>query len=373
MAMIPFNEPVVIGDEKEYLNQVFLNKKFSGKGKFTKEAQSELLSLLEDPSSQCLLTTSCTDALEMAAILSGIGAGDEVIMPSFTFVSSANAFVLRGAKVRFVDVETQSMNLDLAAVRKAITTQTKVVLIVHYAGMSCDMEELQKICRENKLILIEDAAQALLSSFRGKPLGTFGDMACFSFHDTKNIHCGEGGALIVNNPAYFERAEIVIEKGTDRSKFLNGIIDKYTWQDIGSSFLLSELNAAFLVPQLKNAIKITERRLAIWNEYRKNLSALKYVQPIEGVTHNAHLFAIICPDSTSRTHFIAHMKEHEVQVVPHYVPLHTSPAGKRFGDFSGEDKNTTSISERLIRLPLFYSMTDEQVRKVIEAVLSFNF
>lgn len=371
--MIPFNEPVVIGEEKEYLNKVFLNKKFSGKGNFTKESQSLLVSLLRSSSSQCLLTTSCTDALEMAAILTGVGSGDEVIMPSFTFVSSANAFVLRGAKVRFVDVESKSMNLDLEAVRKAINSKTKVILIVHYAGMSCDMEELQKICHENKLILVEDAAQALLSTYNGKSLGTFGDMACFSFHDTKNIHCGEGGAFIVNNSDFLERAEIIIEKGTDRSKFLNGIVDKYTWQDIGSSFLLSELNAAFLAPQLKNARNITDRRLIIWTEYKKHLGSLKHIEPIDGVSHNAHLFAIICPDVFTRSRFIAHMKEHGIQVVPHYVPLHSSPAGKRFGEFSGEDINTTSMSERLVRLPLFYSMTDEQVKKVIEATLSFSF
>lgn len=371
--MIPFNEPVVVGDEKEYLNQVFVNKKFSGKGKFTKESQSELLNLLGNPPSQCLLTTSCTDALEMAAILSEISAGDEVIMPSFTFVSSANAFVLRGAKVQFADVDPESMNLDIAAVRKAITPQTKVVLIVHYAGMSCDMNELKKLCQEKNLILVEDAAQALLSTFNGKALGTFGDMSCFSFHDTKNIHCGEGGALVVNNPRLFERAEIVIEKGTDRSKFLNGVVDKYTWQDIGSSFLLSELNAAFLLPQLKNARKITNRRLEIWNSYAKHLGKLRHISPLPGSNHNAHLFALICPDSTSRTKFIAHMKENSVQVVPHYVPLHSSPAGLRFGKFSGEDINTTSLSERLVRLPLFYAMTDEQVKKVIEATLNFKF
>jgi dTDP-4-amino-4,6-dideoxygalactose transaminase len=234
------------------------------------------------------------------------------------------------------------------------------------------MEELQKICRENKLILIEDAAQALLSSFRGKPLGTFGDMACFSFHDTKNLHCGEGGALIVNNPEYFERAEVVIEKGTDRTKFLNGVVDKYTWQDIGSSFLLSELNAGFLVPQLKNAKKITQRRLAIWGQYQKCLKSIQHIEPLVGVTHNAHLYAIICRSSDSRVKFIAHMKECGVQVVPHYVPLHSSPAGKRFGEFSGEDKYTTSMSERLIRLPLFYAMTDEQVKEVIAATLAFT-
>ena len=375
--MIPFNVPVVIGDEKEYLNQVFLNKKFSGKGKFTKECQQKLIQILQSPESKALLTTSCTDALEMAAILADIQPGDEVIMPSFTFVSSANAFVLRGAKIKFVDVDSESMNVDFEAVQKAVTSKTKVILVVHYAGMCCDMAAMKKFCQEKGLILIEDAAQALKSSFNGQALGTFGDLACFSFHDTKNFHCGEGGALIVNNAKFSERAEVIIEKGTDRSKFLNGVVDKYTWLDIGSSFLLSELNAAFLYAQLPHLDMITKRRLEIWNQYFEKLSSLKaagkisIIEPTKGCQHNAHLFGIILESKEVRVKFIEHMKKNEIAVVPHYIPLHSSPAGKKFGEFVGEDENTTDLSERLVRLPLFYELKDEEIRKVSESITNF--
>ena len=372
--MIPFNVPVVIGDEKEYLNQVFLNKKFSGKGKFTKECQEKLIQILQSQESKALLTTSCTDALEMAAILADIQPGDEVIMPSFTFVSSANAFVLRGAKIKFVDVDSESMNVDFEAVQKAVTSKTKAVLVVHYAGMCCDMAAMQKFCKEKGLILIEDAAQALKSSYNDKSLGTFGDLACFSFHDTKNFHCGEGGALIVNNPKFYERAEIVIEKGTNRSKFLNGVVDKYTWLDIGSSFLLSELNAAFLFAQLPHLDMITKRRLEIWNQYYEKLSPLKasgkisIIEPKKGCHHNGHLFGIILKSTETRAKFIDFMKKHDVSVVPHYIPLHSSPGGLKYGDFIGVDKNTTDLSQRLVRLPLFYDLKESEIMQVIDLI-----
>lgn len=375
--MIPFNMPVVTGDEREYLNKVFINKKFSGKGPFTNVSQKKLLEIINSPESRALLTTSCTDALEMAAILADIKDGDEVIMPSFTFVSSANAFVLRGARIQFVDIDPLSMNIDPEAILKAITPKTKVVLVVHYAGMSCDMEKVSRICKEHHLIFIEDAAQALASSYQDKHLGTFGDLSCFSFHDTKNYHCGEGGALIINNPKYFDRAEIIIEKGTDRNRFLNGQVDKYTWQDIGSSFILSEINAAFLCAQLNHLDKINNRRKAIWDRYYRGLSPLKnsgvlsIVEPLAGCIHNAHLFGLVLSSKEIRSRLIEYMKSNDVQVAPHYIPLHSSPAGIKFGNFSGVDRFTTDLSERLIRLPLFFDLKESEVDEVIRLIIKF--
>ena len=376
--MIYLNSPLITGLEKEYLNQLFINKKFSGKGSFTHKSQDLLLNILRIPNRKALLTTSCTDALEMAAILANIKPGDEVIMPSFTFVSSANAFVLRGAKIVFVDTEPTSMNIDPACIRNAITTKTKAVLVVHYGGTSCDMGLVKQICQENKVILIEDAAQALTSSFEDQMLGTWGDLACFSFHDTKNFHCGEGGALIVNDKSLIERAEIILEKGTDRNKFMNGLLDKYTWQDIGSSFLLSELNASFLLAQLEAVAKVSIRRLEIWEKYNQGTEKLVAqnkmyaLKPNSSCQGNAHLFAIILNTRKARVEFTEYMKQQEIQVLPHYIPLHSSPAGIKYGTFVGEDRFTTNLSERLVRLPLYYELNEDQISKILISIQGFE-
>lgn len=369
--MIPFNRPVVLGTEKNFIEEVFNKQKFSGDGFFSSKCHETLASYLGAP--KALLTTSCTDALEMAAILLDIAPGDEVIMPSFTFVSTSNAFALRGAKIVFLDINPDTMNMDESLIEKAITSKTKCIALVHYAGWSCDLDKVLEISKKHNIPVIEDAAQALGATYKGRKLGTFGVMSAFSFHETKNIQCGEGGALVINDEKFVKRAEIVREKGTNRSQFLRGQTDKYTWVDIGSSFLPSELNAAFLFPQLNDVDVINANRLERWETYKKELSGIiEILDCPKYCTNNAHLFAVKLNDIEERTQFIDHMKKHDILTVFHYVPLHSSPGGKRFGEFRGEDKFTTKESNRLVRLPLYYDLSTEDQNKVISAIKSFR-
>lgn len=374
--MIPFNTPPVTGTEIEYIQQTIANGNLCGDGPFTK-----LASLWFENNFKCakaLLTPSCTAALELAAILVDIQPDDEVIMPSYTFVSTANAFVLRGAKVIFVDVEPKTMNIDSKLIEQAITSKTKAIVPVHYAGVSCNMDEIMHIATRHNLWVIEDAAQGVMSSYNNKALGAIGHIGCFSFHETKNYTAGgEGGAILINDESLIDRAEIIREKGTDRSQFIKGQLDKYTWQDVGSSFLPSEIQAAYLFSQLENAEKINEKRLAIWNKYHTEFSVLANKNLVEqpfipkGCNHNAHMYYIKLADIKERSAFISHLKKNDILSVFHYIPLHSSPAGLKFGNFNGEDKYTTSESEKLVRLPLFYQMNEEQLSKVIAAVKSF--
>lgn len=369
--MIPFNVPAVTGKEKEYILDTIDKKKLSGDGPYSKKCHAWLENHLNAP--KALLTTSCTDALEMAAILLGIENGDEVIMPSYTFVSSANAFAVRGAKIVFVDINPKTMNIDEKKIAEAITNRTKAILVVHYGGWSADMDLVMAISKQYNIPVVEDAAQALGSTFNNKPLGSFGAISCFSFHETKNVNCGEGGVIIINDPALVQRSEIIRDKGTNRSLFLRGQVDKYTWVDLGSSFLPSELNAAFLYAQLESFSMITERRLQLWNNYKLQLeSTFEILKPSERCEHNAHLFAIKLKDIEERTDFISFLGSKNILAVFHYVPLHSSVGGKKFGRMHGEDVFTTKESNRLVRLPLYFSMTDTQQVTVINAVKSFK-
>ena len=325
-----------------------------------------------------LLTTSCTSALEMAALLCGIQPGDEVILPSYTFCSTADAFVQRGAKLVFVDVRADTMNIDEKKIERAITAKTKVICAVHYAGVACEMDAIMAIARKHNLKVVEDAAQAICSTYKGKPLGTIGDYGCLSFHETKNFSMGEGGAIIINtNTADIEKAEIIREKGTNRSKFWRGQIDKYTWVDYGSSYLPSDMNAAYLWAQLEKADEIQNWRMKIWDTYQKAFSKLeksgKVRLPVipKDCVHNAHMFYLIMKNLDERTAFIAYMKEHDILAVFHYIPLHSAPAGISFGRFDGTDEITTEYSDRLVRLPLYYGLTEQDQQKVIDTALSF--
>jgi dTDP-4-amino-4,6-dideoxygalactose transaminase len=329
-------------------------------------------------SAKVLLTPSCTASLEMAALLLDIKEGDEVIMPSFTFVSTANAFVLRGAKIVFVDVRPDTMNIDETLIEAAITEKTRVIVPVHYAGVACEMDTIMQLAEKYNLFVVEDAAQGVMSTYKGKALGAIGHIGCFSFHETKNYTAGgEGGATLINDKALIERAEIIREKGTNRSQFFRGQVDKYTWRDIGSSYLMSDLQAAYLWAQLEAAEPINQRRLALWDNYHCALQPLAQTGRItlpaipEGCVHNAHMFYLRLNDITDRDAFIANMKAADILTVFHYIPLHTSPAGLSFGRFSGEDRFTTPESERLVRLPLFYNMTDETQQTVIAAMLKY--
>ena len=362
---VRFNEPPRAGRELEYIAQAVENGRLSGNGEFTKKCHALLKEMTG--TGKVLLTTSCTDALEMAAILANVGPGDEVIMPSFTFVSTANAFVLRGATPVFVDICEDMLNIDPERVRAALTPRTKAIVPVHYAGVGCDMPALQSLRDEHGLVLIEDAAQALLSTAGGKPLGAVGDLAALSFHETKNIVCGEGGALLVNNPEYFERAEIIWEKGTNRSKFFRGEVDKYTWVDIGSSYLPSELQAAFLLAQLESAEAITARRLAVWQRYEQNLKSLESAGCLRlpripvGAVHNAHLFYVLLNSPEDQTGVLEGLNRRGIKAVFHYQPLHSAPAGLRYGKASGTLPVTDDISRRLVRLPLFDNLPFDTV------------
>ena len=373
--MISFNVPPYVGTEEKYINEAITKRKICGDGEFTKKCNAWLEEKTGSP--KVLLTTSCTHATEMAAILSEIQPGDEVIMPSFTFVSTADAFVLRGAKVVFVDIRPDTMNIDETKIEAAITKKTKAIVPVHYAGVSCEMDTIMDIARRHNLLVIEDAAQGVMSKYKGKALGTIGDFGCFSFHETKNYSMGEGGAILIKNQDMIEPAEIVREKGTNRSKFFRGQIDKYTWVEAGSSYLPSELNAAYLYGQLEQADKIFDDRMNTWNEYYKAFKDIEEAGKIdlptipEGCEHNAHMFYIKCKDLEERTALISFAKENDVMMVFHYIPLHSAPAGKKFGRFDGEDIYTTKESERLVRLPLYYNLSKEDRDKVIDVVRRF--
>lgn len=372
--MINFNIPPFTGRELEYIEEAVKNRKLCGDGPFTKRCNRFLEELTG--ATKALLTTSCTHATEMAAMLCDVGPGDEVIMPSYTFVSTADAFVLRGARAVFVDIRPETMNMDERLVEQAITESTKAIVPVHYAGVCCEMDEINRIARKHRLMVVEDAAQAILSEYKGKAAGTLGDFGCYSFHETKNLSMGEGGALLIKDAKYVERAEIIREKGTNRSKFFRGEIDKYTWVDAGSSYLPSELNAAYLWAQLEIARQIIDDRMASWNYYREALRDLADDGRIElpfipeGCRHNAHMFFIKARDLEERTALIRFLKENGIGAVFHYVPLHSSEAGVRLGRFSGEDRYTTRESERLVRLPLYYGMGNA-VEQVSAAVHEF--
>lgn len=374
--MIPFNTPPLVGTESSYITQAINNNKLSGDGPFNKKCQQWMQDTFHSP--LALLTPSCTASLEMAAILIDLQPGDEVIIPSYTFVSTANAFVLRGAKIVFVDIRPDTMNIDELKIEQAITDKTKAIVPVHYAGVACEMDKIMALAKQYNLWVIEDAAQGVMSTYKGKALGTIGHIGCFSFHETKNYTAGgEGGAILIQDETLLERAEIIREKGTDRSQFFKGQVDKYTWQDIGSSFLLSELQAAFLFGQFEAAEQINQRRLAIWQQYQQGFTTLAQAKLIELPTvsknceHNAHMFYLKLPDNQQRSNFIQYLKVQNVLSAFHYIPLHSSPAGLRFGRFHSHDQFTTQESERLVRLPLFYQMTNEQVTKVIDVVKEF--
>ncbi|MEF1200584.1 dTDP-4-amino-4,6-dideoxygalactose transaminase [Vibrio owensii] len=374
--MIEFNRKPYTGNEDQYIQEVMQKHSICGDGEFTKKCHEWFQNHLGCERS--LLTPSCTHALELAALLIDVKPGDEVIMPSYTFVSTANAFVLRGAKIVFVDIRPDTMNIDETLIEQAITDKTVAIVPVHYAGVACEMDTIMAIAQRHQLFVIEDAAQGVMSSYKGRPLGTIGDIGAFSFHDTKNYTSGgEGGLLVVNNPKFVERSEILREKGTDRSKFKRGMVDKYTWIDLGSSLLPSELQAAYLWGQMEVAEKINENRLASWNRYYKLLSELSQQGKIalpsmpEGCQHNAHMFYIKVADIEERTHLINFLKQKEIISVFHYVPLHSAPAGERFSRFSGEDNFTTQESEKIIRLPLWYGMEEHKVDAVVGAIESY--
>lgn len=373
MQMIKFNVPPYIGKEDEYIKEAIKDRKICGDGSFTKKCNAWLEE--KTGTQKALLTTSCTHALEMAALLADIKEGDEVIMPSFTFVSTADAFVLRGAKIVFVDIRPDTMNIDETLIEGAITDKTKAIVPVHYAGVACEMDTIMSIAKKYNLIVVEDAAQGVMSTYKGQALGAIGDFGCYSFHETKNYSMGEGGALLVQDANNVERAEIIREKGTNRSKFFRGQIDKYTWVDAGSSYLPSEINAAYLYAQLEEADSVNNARLARWNQYYSELSELKDKIDLptvpEGCVHNAHMFYIKAKDLDERTALIDYMKENGVMGVFHYIPLHSAPAGQKYGRFHGEDKYTTKESERLLRLPMYYELTAEDVQKVTSVIKEF--
>lgn len=373
--MIRFNVPPYTGREVEYMQKAIENQHICGDGEFTKKCSAYLEKLTG--TQKCLLTTSCTHALEMAALLCDIKEGDEVILPSYTFVSTADAFVLRGATPVFVDIRPDTMNIDETLIEAAITERTKVIAVVHYAGVACEMDTIMDIARRHHLLVVEDAAQAIMCSYKGKPLGTIGDFGCFSFHETKNFSMGEGGALLIRDAKYIEAAEILREKGTDRSKYFRGQVDKYRWMNYGSSYLPSEMNAAYLYAQLEMADKINQTRLERWKQYYKLLSPLQEAGKIElpvipeGCVQSGHMFYIKTKDQEERARLIAFMKENDILTVFHYVPLHSAPAGLKFGRFHGEDIYTTKESERLLRLPMFYQLTREQVELIAGKVKEF--
>ncbi len=373
--MISFNIPPYVGTELDYVKQAVENHKICGDGAFTKQCNQWLSERFG--SQKVLLTTSGTTALEMAALLCDLQPGDEVILPSFTFSSTATAFVLAGAKLVFVDVRPDTMNIDEAKIEAAITDKTKVICAMHYAGVACEMDTIMEIAARHGLKVVEDAAQGVMSTYKGKALGTIGDFGCFSFHETKNYSMGEGGALLIRDPEYNERAEILREKGTNRAKFFRGQVDKYTWVDYGSSYLPSEMNAAYLWGQLQAADQINNDRLASWNDYYQALRPLEQAGKLElpaipeGCVHNAHMFWVKCRDLEERTAFIQHLKDSGVLAVFHYIPLHSAPAGLRYGRFSGEDVYTTKESDRLVRLPLYYGLTAQDRQQVIQAVKAF--
>ena len=372
--MISFNKPPYVGEEIKYIEEAVKAQKICGDGQFTKKCNK----WFEDKTgaAKVLLTTSCTHATELAALLLDIQPGDEVIMPAYTFVSTADAFVLRGATAVFVDINPKTMNIDENLIEDAITEKTKAIVPVHYAGVSCEMDKIMEIAKKHNLYVVEDAAQGVMSTYKGKALGTIGDFGCYSFHETKNYSMGEGGAIVINNSEYNERAEILREKGTNRAKFFRGQVDKYTWVDYGSSYLPSDLNAAYLWAQLEKADEINNDRLKLWDYYYDNLKELEEKGLIElpvvpeECKHNAHMFYIKLKNLEERTKFIAYMRENEILTVFHYIPLHSAPAGIKFGRFNGEDEFTTKESDRLVRLPMYYGL-GKNVEKVIKLVRKY--
>lgn len=374
--MIPFNKPPLTGNEEQYVLEAMKSSKISGDGEFTQRCHRWFEEVTG--CKKALLTPSCTHALEMAAILIGIKPGDEVIMPSYTFVSTANAFVLQGAVIVFVDIRPDTMNIDETLIESAITPKTKAIVPVHYAGVACEMDTIMAIAQRHHLFVIEDAAQGMMSTYKGKPLGTIGHIGTYSFHETKNYTSGgEGGLLLINDERFLERAEIIREKGTNRSQFFRGMVDKYTWVDIGSSYLPSEIQAAYLWGQLERAEAINNNRLTTWNNYHTALSELQDKGKIElpnipaDCQHNGHMFYLKCSDLEQRSAFLAHMTKNQILAVFHYIPLHSAPAGKQFGRFHGEDRYTTKESERLARLPIWYGMASATQQTVIETVNEF--
>lgn len=373
--MIYFNVPPMVGTEINYIKEAVQSHKICGDGQFTIRCSQWLEEKMG--AAKVLLTTSCTHATEMAALLSHIQPGDEVIMPSYTFVSTADAFVLRGAVPVFVDIRPDTMNIDETLIEAAITERTRAIVPVHYAGVACEMDTIMDIARRYHLTVIEDAAQGVMSAYKGQALGTIGDFGCYSFHETKNYSMGEGGALLIKDSAKAEEAEIIREKGTNRSKFFRGQIDKYTWVDAGSSYLPSELNAAYLWAQLEKAEEINNNRLVSWNYYQQALQPLEERGRIQlpvipqGCVHNAHMFYIKVKDLQERTAFIEYLKKNEIGAVFHYIPLHSSPAGCRFGRFHGEDRYTTSESERLVRLPMYYNLSEDEQGYIVDKIMEF--
>lgn len=372
IKMIHFNVPPFVGTEFKYMQEAVNNHKICGDGPFTKKCDEWMEQRFH--AKKVLLTTSGSSALDMAALLCELKQGDEVILPSYTFSSTANAFVLAGARLVFVDVRPDTMNIDENKIEAAITQKTKAICVMHYAGVACEMDKIMAIAQKYNLKVVEDAAQGVMSTYKGKALGTIGDFGCYSFHETKNYSMGEGGAIIINNMAYIDKAEILREKGTNRSQFYRGQVAKYNWVDFGDSYLQSDLNAAYLWAQLEKADDINNKRLQVWNKYYEEFLPLakegKLELPVipEGCVHNAHMFYLKCKNLEERQKFIQYMKGNDILCVFHYVPLHSAPAGLKFGKFYGEDKYTTLESDRLVRLPLYYGMTDEDLNVVIEKV-----
>ena len=373
--MVDFNVPPCVGNEIEYVKQAIESHKICGDGQFTKKCHQWMEERFN--AQKVLLTTSGTTALDLAMLLCDLQPGDEVILPSYTFSSTATSAVLAGAKLVFVDVRPDTMNIDETKIEDAITDKTKVIIAMHYAGVACEMDTIMDIAKRHNLIVVEDAAQGVMSKYKGKHLGTIGTFGCYSFHETKNYSMGEGGALVINNSEYNERAEILREKGTNRAKFFRGQVDKYTWVDFGDSYLPSELNAAYLWAQLLNADEINGNRIATWNRYYQELQAMAMEGKFEIPTvpkeceHNAHMFYLKCKDLKERSEFIKFMKEKELYCVFHYIPLHSAPAGEKFGRFDGEDEFTTKESERLVRLPMYYGLRKDQVDLVVEGIKEF--
>lgn len=373
--MIRFNVPPYTGKEIEYMQKSIESMHICGDGEYTRKC-SEYLEHASG-TAKCLLTTSCTHALEMAALLCDLKEGDEVILPSYTFVSTADALVLRGARAVFVDIRPDTMNIDETLIEDAVTEKTKAIFVMHYAGIACEMDTIMEIADRRGLMVVEDAAQAIFCSYKGRMLGTIGDFGCYSFHETKNFSMGEGGALLIRNAEYVENAEILREKGTDRSKYYRGQVDKYRWQNFGSSYLPSDMNAAYLYAQLEIADEINQARMARWQQYYELLAPLKEAGRIElpvvpeGCVHNGHMFYIKTKDLEERTKLIEYLGKNDIHAVFHYVPLHTAPAGQKFGRFCGEDRYTTKESNRLLRLPMFYQLTAEQTEYIAGKVKEF--
>ena len=374
--MIPFNKPPYTGNEEKYVLESMSSSKISGDGDFTKKCHKWFEEKLN--CKKALLTTSCTHALEMAAILLDVKEGDEIIMPSYTFVSTANAFVLRGARIVFVDIRPDTMNIDETKIEAAITNKTKVIVPVHYAGVGCEMDAIMDIALKYNLFVVEDAAQAMMSSYNGKALGTIGHLGTFSFHETKNYtSAGEGGLLIVNDDRFKDRAEIIREKGTNRSLFFRGMVDKYSWVDIGSSYLMNDVSAAYLWGNIEKVEKINKERLRVWGKYYSGLKQLENNGFIslptipENCRHNAHMFYVKIKNLKERTALLKHLSDNDILSVFHYIPLHSSESGLKFGRFSADDKFTTQESERLIRLPMYFGLDDSEVLKVINSIIYF--